>query len=240
MRSRFPSVARCLLAVCLFTTPAAAVITCKLVQQTPAQSYLPLNNGSIPPSLLLLPQVTQIEVLTDGVYLSTVKLGPTGDKQYPFAIVQNGRPYTDDIISNPQGVYDAGDTTAILNSICPNGIGPAVDPRAARPKASPETFITPAYGQAAGPFAYGDFNGDGVLDTATSTPGVITTALYGQTGTVLTSNRFPITAPYAGRIVVGDFNGDGILDLAVTISDEQPAWHGGYPAWQRRRDFRKR
>jgi hypothetical protein len=66
--------------------------------------------------------------------------------------------------------------------------------------------------------ALGDFNGDGVGDSAVITSSGITVNLYNADGTTLSSAFYPV--PGIGpSLLAADFNGDGFADLAATETD---------------------
>ena len=69
-------------------------------------------------------------------------------------------------------------------------------------------------------FAFGDYDGDGLVDIA-----VAVTSLGGSTGYVALASSAAgdmlkiADVPYAFDIVTGDFNGDGLADLAAPDGD---------------------
>jgi len=73
---------------------------------------------------------------------------------------------------------------------------------------------SPSSDQAAGQYALGDFNGDGIIDSASFVGGDLLISLYGSGGQVLSTNFYTI-GHTNGEVVAADFNGDGILDLAM-------------------------
>jgi uncharacterized protein (TIGR03437 family) len=221
-----------LLAAGLLPAPALAQITCLASQLSLADMTNESGDSAIPPEYILRAGSTTIRVYSAGIWVQTITVRTDGNS---FQILQNGIPYTGDIVGNPSGFYDDLSASDILNSICPNGLTPSVNlrgnsrnapsQRSTQPHTSTTSFATPAYGEASQPYAYGDFNGDGIIDTAIATPGAISVNLYGLNGNptaISTTSRFAINSQYQGSIVTGDFNGDGVLDLAVTILTNSP------------------
>jgi len=82
---------------------------------------------------------------------------------------------------------------------------------------------SPSSGQAAGQYVLGDFNRDGIIDSAYF-GGDLSIYLYGSNGKLLSSNFYNISHT-TGQIVAADFNGDGILDLAM-VSVAYPSTPG--------------
>ncbi len=138
----------------------------------------------------------------------------------PFwEVTVNGSPY---VVNGNEGngIYNGADASEIASSICPNGVTRTAS--TGRPAAHTAAVAIPASGQAAGLYVSADFNGDGVLDTASASAGSVSITLYGPNATVLSTQRYTTGAPYAGEIVSADFNGDGIADLAVCILPNAP------------------
>jgi hypothetical protein len=75
-----------------------------------------------------------------------------------------------------------------------------------------------AAGQANQDVAAGDFNGDGVMDTAVLTASGVLVKLFAADGTTLTTVNYPV-AGIGSSLAVGDFNGDGVPDLVATQND---------------------
>jgi uncharacterized protein (TIGR03437 family) len=69
-------------------------------------------------------------------------------------------------------------------------------------------------GQYTGDFALGDFNGDGVVDSAVLTASGFAVNIYGANGQTISSDSYPVSN-ITSSIVVADFNGDGKQDIAV-------------------------
>jgi hypothetical protein len=68
---------------------------------------------------------------------------------------------------------------------------------------------------AGGPLAFGDFNGDGILDLATGEGKIL---LGNGDGTFQLTHTYAIDTAPPVCVAVADFNGDGSLDLAVACS----------------------
>ena len=64
----------------------------------------------------------------------------------------------------------------------------------------------------------GDFNGDGILDLATTNGNSISVLLGNGDGTFTQKGGQPISAQTNVDLIIADFNGDGKLDLAVMDS----------------------
>jgi hypothetical protein len=77
----------------------------------------------------------------------------------------------------------------------------------------PFALANPSSAQAAGRYVAGDFNGDGIEDSASFGANLQVT-LYNASGQVATTHFYPISQT-SGQVLAADFNGDGILDLAI-------------------------
>ena len=64
----------------------------------------------------------------------------------------------------------------------------------------------------------GDFNGDGVTDSAVLTPSGVTVKLLNSSGTILATSSYPVSG-IGASILSADFNGDKFADLAMTETD---------------------
>jgi uncharacterized protein (TIGR03437 family) len=119
--------------------------------------------------------------------------------------------------NTPGGAYPSTSVDALIASLCPGGVFAAYLRGAlgAKDSAAPAGSSSPS-GQAAQYVALGDFNGDGILDTATETSTGISVNLYQANGTFATT-VYPISGLQTSSIVAVDFNGDGNLDLAVPL-----------------------
>jgi uncharacterized protein (TIGR03437 family) len=103
---------------------------------------------------------------------------------------------------------------ALIVALCPGGVTVSTT---GSTKARPSSVSSPPpSGQAAQYVAVGDFNGDGILDTATETATGISIDVYQANGT-FTTTVYPINGLQTSSIVAVDFNGDGKLDLAVPL-----------------------
>ena len=89
-----------------------------------------------------------------------------------------------------------------------------------RPNASVSS--PPASGKANDGSTIGDFNNDGVPDSASVTASGIQVTLLNADGSVLSTASYPI-AGIGASIAAVDFNNDGILDLAATENDDSGA-----------------
>ena len=97
----------------------------------------------------------------------------------------------------------------------------------ARPRASAGTSM---FGQAAGPDAWGDFNGDGILDSAALNGTSIAITLFNVDGTTLSQSTVRLPSGFSlggGMIVSADFNGDGNMDLALAQDGPPNSSAGG-------------
>ena len=85
------------------------------------------------------------------------------------------------------------------------------------PRAAASAQSVPA-GQANSTVALGDFNGDGVIDSAVLGPSGVTVNLFKSDGTMLATSSYPVSG-IGASILSADFNGDGFADLAMTETD---------------------
>ena len=135
-------------------------------------------------------------------------------------------PESDGLSGNPEGVglgpLVAGDFNGdgVLDLVGGNftiGVGGSL-----------ETFLNAGNGKFTDlpdvPFEYGasmvsgDFNGDGILDLATTNGNSVSVLLGNGDGTFTQKGGQPTSAQTNVDLITADFNGDGILDLAVIDS----------------------
>ena len=155
--------ARCLAVLCLCSClplPAQdAVITCKEVRMTEAAVLDPFYG------ILVHDNVTLVTVFSNGHYIDSFEL----DNQ-TYQLFKDESPFPAG--SSPYGsIFPTPQD--FVNAMCPGGIQSAVKSPASQ-RSSAGTWVG---GQAAGPIAFGDFNGDGVLDRATLASGGVAVAL---------------------------------------------------------------
>jgi len=143
----------------------------------------------------------------------------TGD-QLVAQLVEDAGGWT--LYRNGREVRSGSDSSEAneIAALCPDGISAfgASAPQSSRALPDVAANIPPS-GQAAGSFAYGDFNGDGVPDAAALTFNGVSITLYKADGSVLSSTSYNVGA--TEYIVTTDFNGDGKLDLAITLDPDQ-------------------
>jgi len=116
-----------------------------------------------------------------------------------------------------------------VSKFCPGGVQGAARPATPRPLAStqlsaPAGAGLPPAGNAAGTEVVGDFNGDGIPDSA-SFNGEVFVYLFGPAGALLSSSRYHVSAN-SGVLTIRDFNGDGIQDLAIAFNGSSSAAGG--------------
>jgi uncharacterized protein (TIGR03437 family) len=118
--------------------------------------------------------------------------------------------------NTPDGAYPASNVDALIAALCPGGVSAALrGAHGAKNNAAPAGSSSPS-GQAAQYVALGDFNGDGILDSATETSTGIAVNLFHADGTFSTTS-YTINGIQTTSIAAVDFNGDGNLDLAVPV-----------------------
>jgi len=203
----------------LLVAPAMGQNYCKKVFDDfiPSSQIPPNYSGSV------LLRLETFDIYTSkGKYVGTFKL--TSTLHGEVAITLGGAPYSIDPIGNPNGVYNTQDTLAIMHSFCPGGITRAVSGPSSlpgeRPKTANAASTAPPSGQAAGSFAEGDFNGDGIPDSVSTGFGKVIVNLYNSAGQVGAVNVYNVGVGNvdSGPILAADFNGDGVLDLAVLVT----------------------
>jgi hypothetical protein len=201
--------------------------------QTQEPLYSPAGLDGPLPTLIFL--TTTIKVFSKGHLIGVLVLRQ-GDLTTTSGVEVDldGMPFTSDPLQDPNGTYSQSGATALVNGICPNGVvnqtrglqpkGRVPSPRLSGTPASG----TPASGQAASQYAYGDFNGDGYVDTAAAVGSAAQITLFGAGGTVLSKTTIPIASGLiSSEIVIADFNGDGNLDLAVVYVATSQSGQGG-------------
>jgi uncharacterized protein (TIGR03437 family) len=199
----------------VLAAPALGQITCIALPN-------PWGAGPGGAGAFVLQPPTKINVYSGGFFVNTFTIFPpnsfTGDRK--FSIYDGTVPWV--TAANPTGEYDATSAEDAVNQICPNGVEPAGTrpPTSARQRAASQLSAPAPSGSAAGPFAYGDFNGDGILDVASSHSGDVTVDLYQSGGNVLSSTTYTVSSSTTADIIAADFNGDGILDLAVIVATD--------------------
>jgi VCBS repeat-containing protein len=77
----------------------------------------------------------------------------------------------------------------------------------------------PLPGGAADAFAFGDFDGDGIVDIGIASYAADGSGYVGYFSSVTGDVVTIANVPYALDLAAGDFNGDGLMDLAVANSD---------------------
>jgi uncharacterized protein (TIGR03437 family) len=127
-----------------------------------------------------------------------------------FKILLGGEPYDP---ANLGDAYPADNVDYLIAALCPEGVTTVAQGRKASTASA--NSLAPS-GEAAQNVALGDFNGDGILDSAIETATGISVNLYQVNGTFATT-VYPISGLQTSSIVAVDFNGDGNLDLAVPV-----------------------
>lgn len=158
----------------------------------------------------------QLKVMTKG--------GAT--KTYTFAETPSGYQVSED--GGPVSLKDNSDAASFAKSLYKgtsssgsnSAIGAVAVPRQASASVSGTAGLS---GQYTGDFALGDFNGDGVVDSAVLGASGFTVNIYGASGQTISSAFYPVSN-ITSSIVVADFNGDGKQDIAVL---SVPASGGG-------------
>jgi hypothetical protein len=215
-----------LLLTCWLPAPATGQTTCKDTHLLPPPGY--------PQSSPL--DLDIIEVFNSRGHLiatyeitSVSEIHSNSDSEDLYKIEIDGRPYTNDIVANPSGEYDGATTDKIIAGLCPSQTGPPSSVGSAnRSRVAGQRPLAPASGQAANSYCYGDFNGDGYVDTAAATGSGIRITLFGTAGTTLSTSSIPLASGrILSQIVTADFNGDGKLDLAVVYLATSPSGQGG-------------
>lgn len=125
--------------------------------------------------------------------------------------------------NTPNGAYPAYNVDDLIAALCPGGVTDLSNDdlrgaHGAKGGAASAGSSSPS-GQAAQYVTVGDFNGDGILDTAIETATGISVNLYQANGTFATT-VYPISGLQTSSIVAVDFNGDGNLDLAVPLMQD--------------------
>jgi uncharacterized protein (TIGR03437 family) len=114
------------------------------------------------------------------------------------------------------GAYDDETVDALISSLCPPfSLTINARPAGRNGSAASSASSTP-YGAAAQDVALGDFNGDGIVDSANLSSTGIAVNLFQADGT-FTTTSYSINGIQTTSIVAVDFNGDGNLDLAVPV-----------------------
>jgi uncharacterized protein (TIGR03437 family) len=120
------------------------------------------------------------------------------------------------------GAYDNATVANLVMSLCPYGyygVSLYSNLRKGEAPSSTSSESSPPSGEAAQDVALGDFNGDGITDSANLTPTGIEVNLFQADGTFSTTS-YPISGIQTSSIVAVDFNGDGNLDLAVPLAPD--------------------
>jgi uncharacterized protein (TIGR03437 family) len=145
--------------------------------------------------------------ITGGGYLGTFGLRVWVYPVGPVVIAPNG---------SPPIVITDGSGQSFLNALCGGPVslspGPALQKSLG---AKSSVGQSEPFGQAVTGFTAGDFNGDGILDTATVGNEGVTVDLFNTDGSVLAEHGYGLPAPTEQGIVAADFNGDGKVDLVI-------------------------
>jgi uncharacterized protein (TIGR03437 family) len=134
-------------------------------------------------------------------------------------------PYTAEkeiVVIYPDGAMvelpcESCDEEQVTDAVCNSGGIPNA-PRRVPPASGSAKFTSgssEAWGQATQGVATGDFNGDGIPDTAVVGGSSVTVTLYSSAGATLATHFYGLPSTSEPGIVAADFNGDGKLDLAV-------------------------
>jgi uncharacterized protein (TIGR03437 family) len=131
-------------------------------------------------------------------------------------ITQDGDPYDDPDSDN--GWWPTQEANAMVHDLC-NGQPIIFNPRYKAHAASGASAAV--YGQATDLLVVGDFNGDGIPDSAHITPQGFTVNILGANGKVASTSSYAVDS-VGVSIVAADFNQDGHLDIAVLSAPSTP------------------
>lgn len=207
----FPAIARAAVAFALLSHFS---FTC--LASTCTDFGTPITGDEASRSLYYGTSFLQLKVMTKG--------GAT--KTYTFTNTPSGYQVSEN--GGPVSLKDNSDAASFAKSLCKgtsssgsnSAIGAMAVPRQASASVSGTAGVS---GQYTGDFALGDFNGDGVVDSAVLGASGFTVNIYGASGQTISSAFYPVSN-ITSSIVVADFNGDGKQDIAVL---SVPASGGG-------------
>lgn len=143
----------------------------------------------------------------------TLTVKTNGDTTQTYTFKSNQNSYDASVDGGPSNLESKDDAASFARALCtpkpPSYGGPM--PMARPRQASATAGVA---GQYTGDFALGDFNGDGVVDSAVLSASGFTVNIYGASGQTISSAFYPVSN-ITSSIVVADFNGDGNQDIAV-------------------------
>jgi hypothetical protein len=131
--------------------------------------------------------------------INTYEFEKVNDEVY---ITLNGQIYTDNPITNPDGLYTDANAHSIYNSLCLPSAGSGSQVRV-RPRSS-AAAADGVSGEYAGRVAVADFNGDGIPDSAVIVSSGFTVNIFGANGQPTLTSLYPV-ANIGASIVAADF-----------------------------------